>query len=179
MPIDQETKAVRYQSGHPFIIHLTGKPAFWLARGILVLLTLVLVLVTCSGIIALITAPSPGLAALLASTIGAFGAFYFLRLFLWNNQPREQLELHPNQLVYIADYTWFKNKQILVRNVEFSVSIVTTPESKNGMKSGTLELKNKFRKCTTAIVLPENELAELQQEIYNYYSKIPLTTSEG
>jgi hypothetical protein len=101
--------------------------------------------------------------------IGFFSVlgFYLLRIALWNSYGEESIKRINNELIYEADYRWFRDgkKAIEIKNIKYSILPVGYEEDNNGI----LVLENGKNKIECSVKIPKQELEELIEKMKNNY----------
>lgn len=92
--------------------------------------------------------------------------FYLLRVSLWNTFGKEIIQFHKNEITYIADYYWFKDKLKSINNNNIKFAILDIGYEEDNL--GTLYIQNdNFDEIISVIKIPKYELEKLIVLIQN------------
>lgn len=91
--------------------------------------------------------------------------FYLLRISLWNSHGEEIIEFNENEIIYIADYLWFKDgKKTLEKNeVTYLIKPVGYEEDNNGI----LVISNGKSEIESVVKITKQNLEKLISRIQN------------
>ena len=86
-------------------------------------------------------------------------AFYLLRISLWNTFGQETFIFNEKEIVYEADYGWFKDGKatILMENIQYSIDTIGYEEE----NLGVLILNNEEKRIQSVVKIPKKQLDEL------------------
>jgi hypothetical protein len=96
---------------------------------------------------------------LIGTAIFAILGFYLLRIALWNTYGEETILFIEGELLYEADYKWFKDakKKIKNENINYLLSPVGYEEDNEGV----LILDNGTTTIECAVKMPQQQIKEL------------------
>lgn len=93
--------------------------------------------------------------------IGVFSllGFYLLRIALWNTYGEEIILFSKNELLYEANYGWFKDakKSIVLENIEYLILPIGYEEENKSI----LIIQNDQTKIECAVKMPKEQLEKL------------------
>ena len=91
--------------------------------------------------------------------------FYLLRISLWNSYGQEIIKFNENEIIYIADYRWFKDgeKTLEKNEITYSIKPVGYEEENNGI----LVISNGKSEIESVVKIPKENLEKLISRIEN------------
>ena len=91
--------------------------------------------------------------------------FYLLRISLWNSYGQEIIKFNENEIIYIADYRWFKDgeKTLAKNEITYSIKPVGYEEENNGI----LVISNGKSEIESVVKIPKENLEKLISRIEN------------
>jgi len=91
--------------------------------------------------------------------------FYVLRLSLWNSHGKEIIQFNDNEIIYIADYRWFKDgkKTIEKNEITYSIKPIGYEEDNNGV----LIISNGKSEIESVVKMSKQNLEKLIDRIQN------------
>ncbi len=91
--------------------------------------------------------------------------FYLLRLSLWNQFGQEIIQFDEHEIVYVADYRWFKDgrKELNIGLISYSIKSAGD-ENEN---KGTLVISNGESEIESVVVMPTQSLEKLIKALEN------------
>lgn len=90
---------------------------------------------------------------------------YLLRLSLWNQFGQEVIQFNKDEIVYIADYHWFKDgKKMLNREL---ATYAIKPIGDEDENKGTLVISNGESEIESVVTMPTQSLQELIKTLEN------------
>jgi hypothetical protein len=91
--------------------------------------------------------------------------FYLLRLSLWNQFGQEVIQFNEDEIVYIADYHWFKDGKKTINRGLTSYSINALGDENEN--KGTLVISNGESEIESVVKMPTESLEELIKILKN------------
>ena len=89
--------------------------------------------------------------------------FYMLRVSLWNHFGQETFEFTNTQIIYFADYGWFKDGKKTLKNEVYLYSIKSIGyEDEN---NGVLVISNGKSKLESVVKIPKQNIERLIDEL--------------
>ena len=137
----------------------------WSLRGFILFIAFLTLAIPVGVIIFSITSGNGiDIKMILAILLMGYSAFRLLRIFLWNTYGKETILFNQGNLLYEADYGWFKDaeKSFAYENLDFDIKPVL---NKPGM--GNLVIKTEKEACTSVVAIPVPELKKLIAELEN------------
>ncbi|CAM3864288.1 PH domain-containing protein [Flavobacterium branchiophilum] len=100
---------------------------------------------------------------ILAFGIFCLIGFYLLRISLWNSHGEETIQFNDNEIIYVADYGWFKDgKKTLDKNeITYSIKPVGYEEENYGI----LVISNGKSEIESVVKMPKQNLEKLISRI--------------
>ena len=91
--------------------------------------------------------------------------FYLLRISLWISYGQEIIKFNENEIIYIADYRWFKDgeKTLEKNEITYSIKPVGYEEENNGI----LVISNGKSEIESVVKIPKENLEKLISRIEN------------
>lgn len=89
--------------------------------------------------------------------------FYLLRISLWNSYGEETIQFNKNQIIYSADYCWFKDGEKTLDKNEIIYSIKTVGNENDN--NGILVISNGKSVIETVVKIPKQNLEKLIDKI--------------
>lgn len=150
------------------ILTLKVLKAPWSLRGFILFIAFLTIGLPISGMIfSIVSGNGLDIKMVLAVLFFGYLAFRLLRIFLWNTYGKETILFNKGNLLYEADYGWFKDaeKHFEYENLDFDTKPVL---NKDGM--GNLVIKTEKEVCTSVVAIPIPELKKLIAELENMQS---------
>jgi hypothetical protein len=91
--------------------------------------------------------------------------FYLLRISLWNSHGEETIEFNDSEIIYVADYGWFKDgkKTLDTKEVTYSIKPIGYEEA----HCGVLIISNGKVEIESVVKIPKHHLEKLISKIEN------------
>lgn len=102
---------------------------------------------------------------ILALGIFCLIGFYLLRISLWNSHGEETIEFNDNEIIYVADYGWFKDGKKTLDTKE--VTYLIKPIGYEEEHCGVLIISNGKVEIESVVKIPKHHLEELISKIEN------------
>lgn len=155
----------QYSFGNNQLKLKVSKAPFFV-RLVLFLITFLCFALPLFGIIAtIIEGDGIKFGGILAFGVFCLIGFYLLRISLWNNYGEEIIQFNATEIIYVADYCWFKDgKKTLGKNeVTYSIKTIGYEEDNNGV----LVISNGKSKIESVVKIPKQNLEKLISMIEN------------
>lgn len=91
--------------------------------------------------------------------------FYLLRISLWNSHGEEIIQFNDNEIIYIADYAWFKDGKKTLEKCDVTYSI--KPVGYEDENNGVLKISNGKAEIESVIKMSNQNLEKLIDRIKN------------
>ena len=91
--------------------------------------------------------------------------FYLLRISLWISYGQEIIKFNENEIIYIADYRWFKDGEKTKKKNEITYSI--KPVGYEEENNGILVISNGKSEIESVVKIPKENLEKLISRIEN------------
>ncbi|MEM0577974.1 hypothetical protein [Flavobacterium polysaccharolyticum] len=104
-------------------------------------------------------------------------SFFMLRISLWNTYGKEIIKISENQLNYIADYNWFKDKikEFSFKNIIFNLNEIGYEEDNKAVLIIKFDNGTVLETVTKIDIKELNNLLDKLNKNYNYQiTQIPL-----
>jgi cellulose synthase/poly-beta-1,6-N-acetylglucosamine synthase-like glycosyltransferase len=106
-----------------------------------------------------ITGKGIKLGGILAFGLFCLIGFYLLRISLWNSCGEEIIQFNDNEIIYVADYGWFKDGKKALDKTDLTYSI--KPVGYEEDNCGTLVLSNGKSQIESVVKMPKQNLEKL------------------
>lgn len=146
---------------------LTSKPSPIFARILILFFSIISILLPIGSIIGTILSGNKfHFGFLIAIGIFSLIGFYLLRVFLWNSFGKEVIIFNKNEIIYEADYKWFKDgkKTINLDVLSYSIKPIGYKED----NFGTLVIESTQNSIESVIKMPNEQLELLIRELSTY-----------